>query len=169
MPDPIMFHVAGTPRPQPRPRFVKGRVISTASKPAKLWRVVVERAARDAMRALELEPFEGAVRLDVVFSFAAPASARERIGQPHTQRRDLDNLMKAIMDAMTDAKVWRDDGQVSAGLISKVWDDRSGATVRVTPIAAAVSPGGVLGGRDGVFGHDGISGWLKGSGGLPGG
>lgn len=47
-----------------------------------------------------MEPIQGKVRIDVI------------AWVPDNRRRDLDNIMKPIMDAMTHAGMWDDDSQV---------------------------------------------------------
>ena len=130
---PLIFTVHGTPRPQPRPRFVKGRVVSTASKGAKLWRLAVERSVRQAIadsgRVAPL--FSGAVRLVCTFTFEPPSGAQSRIGQPHIQKPDASNLLKLVEDVMETAGVFGNDCQVSRPDVAKWWGERASLTVLV--------------------------------------
>lgn len=50
------------------------------------------------------------------FEIPVPKSGRDRIGSPHTQRPDLDNLVKALLDA-----VFGDDSHVYRVLAEKFW------------------------------------------------
>jgi Holliday junction resolvase RusA-like endonuclease len=131
-----MFAVRGTPRPQPRPRFVRGRVVSTADPKAKLWRIAVEREAREALKnaggAVPL--FRGAVRLRCLFSFEPPASARDRIGLPHTHKPDADNLAKLVEDVMEAVGIFANDSQVAALHPEKWWGKSAGVVVVVEPM-----------------------------------
>ena len=100
----------GAPRQSQRDRWAKRPV------------VVRYRAWRDALRAqVEEAGWTVPERLSLRFGFAMPASwsqtKRQRMhGQPHQQKPDLDNAIKAVLDALLeeDAHVW----QVSA---SKTW------------------------------------------------
>lgn len=130
---PFVFHVTGTPRPLPRGRHVKGRVVSVADPKAKLWRTAVERAVRLAVvqsgRAVPL--FAGAVRLHCTFVFAPPASQAQRIGTAHTHKPDASNLLKLVEDVMEAAGVFRNDSQVAEPIAIKRWGERAGLMVLV--------------------------------------
>ena len=84
------FFVPGVPRPKARPRVVAGHAYTPRG--TREWEQLV--------RACYVGPrHEGPLR--VLMSFLMP-----------TRRRvDLDNLCKAVMDALN-GKAWSDDGQV---------------------------------------------------------
>lgn len=44
----------------------------------------------------------------------------------HTGTPDADNLAKAIMDALTQLRVWKDDAQVAHLIVRKLYDDGRG-------------------------------------------
>lgn len=140
--EPFTFSAAGTPRPKSRPRFVKGRVVSTASAHEKLWRLAVERAVVAAVvnsgRAVPL--FAGPVVLRCRFTFEPPASEPGRIGTPHTLKPDTDNLEKLVADAMERAGVFRNDSQVVCATTEKWWGVRAGVAVVVEPVGAEPAP-----------------------------
>lgn len=119
-----MIEVGGTPRPQPRPRFVGGGVVANADASAKRWRERIERAAREAVAANG--PVGGAaVEVDLVFSFETAHAAK--VGQPHTAKPDADNLAKLALDAMVAAKLLGGDDARAATLhVRKVWGRSSG-------------------------------------------
>lgn len=154
MTEPFTFSVRGTPRPKARPRFIKGRVVTTATRHEKLWRTAVQRAAKAAV-ALRGDPaplFAGAVRVRMVFMFEPPGAERQRLGTPHTHKPDKDNLEKLVLDAMEKAGVFKNDSQVADGPVEKWWGERAGVTVLVeqidaparTPSAVAAEPPGWL-------------------------
>jgi Holliday junction resolvase RusA-like endonuclease len=125
---PLTFSARGTPRPKSRPRLVRGRWVSTANPHEKLWKKAVERAAFAAViyRGDPVPLFTGPVRVSMVFTFEPPASDRGRIGQPHDQKPDKDNLEKLVLDAMERAGVFRNDSQVAQGPVEKWWGERAG-------------------------------------------
>lgn len=137
----LTFSVAGTPRPKSRPRFVGRRVISTANPHEKLWKRAVERAAFAAVtwRGDPIPIFTGPVRVRMVFTFRPPASALERIGQPHTERPDADNISKLVLDAMVRSRVLADDSLVAALPVEKWWGERAGVVVLAEPIDAQLA------------------------------
>jgi hypothetical protein len=140
----IRVCVQGVPRPQPRPRFAKGRVVAEIDPKVKQWQSMVRHAATMAKEALD--PSVGgmrmdsavadalgggkALRVDVVFFFGT--RHKERWGKPHTFRPDRDNLDKLVLDEMTKVQLLAgDDCRVSAGWIRKRWCDLSGSGVLV--------------------------------------
>jgi Holliday junction resolvase RusA-like endonuclease len=127
----LSVYVRGTPRPQPRPRFVGGRVVSTVSAGAKAWRAAVTTAARRAVQSMG--GVSGPVSLGVRFDM--PTREPGRWGKPHAMRPDADNLLKLVMDCLTRAGVWGDDCQVVAVQCYKVWARDGGAAVVITQAA----------------------------------
>lgn len=134
------FSVRGTPRPKARARHIGNRVITTTRKTEKVWRAAVKRSlvAAIANRGDPTPLFAGPVRVSMVFTFEPPDSAR--LGQPHTQKPDKDNLEKLVLDAMEKAGVFRNDSQVAQGPVEKWWGERGGATVLVEQIDAPARP-----------------------------
>lgn len=54
------------------------------------------------------------------------------------RRRDIDNPIKSLFDALTHAGIWEDDSQVSSLLVTFATDAAPGvATVRILPAARA--------------------------------
>ena len=123
----IAFSVEGIPRPQPRPRFVKGRVIACADANAKRWIASVEEVARQA------QPFSGELgsALSVILVFRFPTKDKTRHGKPHTFRPDADNMAKLILDCMMRAGLTGDDSTVSSLCIRKTWAIDAGVDVLV--------------------------------------
>ncbi len=145
----IVFMVAGEPRPQPRPRafarkmgdkFV-ARVFESGTSEG--WKSLIASAARPVTPP---EPITGPVLVNATFFYLRPKS-HFRAGNPlkglradapvwHIGRPDRDNLDKALLDALTQlGGFWRDDCQVCAGEIKKVYSDRAGAVVEIRSIA----------------------------------
>ena len=135
----ILMTVYGHPRPQPRPRFVNGRVVSTADQNAKLWRASVM-AAAGRLHGMAQIPVKSATKFSMAFVF--PTDKPARFGKPHTQVPDLDNLAKLILDAMQDAGVLENDSFASSIEISKSWGPKGGVMVLMEPDID--SPAGLL-------------------------
>lgn len=146
----LRIEIHGTPIPQPRPRFVNGRAVSTAGPRAKRWKHAVIQACEEAALALgeaAIEQIGGwgdhegggsfrAVRVDMEFRFPVPAGKTDRIGRPHGLRPDKDNLEKLVLDAMQAAGLLKDDGRVADGRVRKVWSSarHAGCTVVMRPM-----------------------------------
>ena len=78
------------------------------------------------LKALEKEKLVGPVALRIKMLFAMPqswskAKKAKNLGKPHTQKPDADNVAKAIMDGMTLAEVWPDDGVMWKCQMEKIW------------------------------------------------
>ena len=97
MSEPFVFRINGTPRPKARPRFVKGRVVTSTGELEKLWRLWLKRAVEEAVRNRgDATPlFTGPVRVTMRFTFEPPASARDRIGKPHTRAEHSASELRA--------------------------------------------------------------------------
>jgi Holliday junction resolvase RusA-like endonuclease len=119
--------IPGTPAPLPRPRFVRGRVVSwrAAGRATGLWRARVVSSLRTAADSLgdALEGVRGGCDLAVSLRFVFPTVDQALHGAPHTRRPDTDNLAKLWMDVAQEVGLLlgQDDASV-AGLESwKVW------------------------------------------------
>lgn len=104
------------------------------------WKAAVKSMA--IYSGLGSEPISGPISLELEFRFKRPASHLTKKGELaagaprlHIQRPDADNLAKAVMDALTDIGVWRDDSQVMRLKVSKYWTwGCSGCDVHVLQI-----------------------------------
>ena len=133
----VQFFVRGTPRPQPRPRFANGHAYTPPT--ADIWKSDV--MAEWRLRRLETIPAGLAIALRLEFQFERPKCHFNKAGlkpgapEYHAQRPDLDNLEKAVMDALTDAGAWADDCQVASKKSVKVWaqpNQMPGVTITIT-------------------------------------
>lgn len=127
------FHVVGHPRPQPRPRFVRGRVISTLDANARTWRDTLATACRD-LKAKTPGPADlgPALSLDLAFQF--PTREDTRWGCVHTFRPDLDNLAKLVQDVLADeGMLGGDDAAICRLSVSKHWAKEGGVKISILP------------------------------------
>lgn len=132
--------VHGTPKPQPRPRFVNGRVISIVSDPVNRWKTLVRRQIRLAQTALGWDTILFPKRwhqsgLRVFMEFWMPTKTKSRWGMPHQVRPDGDNLAKLVMDCLTVDRVYEDDSMVSDLRVRKFWvpESHAGLTILIEP------------------------------------
>lgn len=129
----VSFFVPGTPRPQGSKRaFVAGgRAVMTESSGAKHkdWRAQVAHEAHEAYGDTLL--LAGPVTLDVTFVLLRPKSRPKSRPMPDSAP-DTSKLVRAVEDSLTGV-VWRDDAQVVELLARKIYGDRPGARIVVTP------------------------------------
>jgi len=108
--------VKGIPKAQPRPRMTaSGQVFNPHG--ADAWKEEIMAAFLSCRRSAITEP----VHLSANFFLPKPKAMKEVEGMriPYAKKPDLDNLLKAVMDAMTAVCVWHDDALVFAVDASK--------------------------------------------------
>lgn len=116
------------PKAQPRVRAFafngKARVFQPKS--AAEWKGIVKLMVVEQLREQggDIVPWPSdPVRLRVCFNFAMPKSywlkTRVKLGEWHTKRPDLDNLLKALLDACHGV-LWVDDTHVASIEATKV-------------------------------------------------
>ena len=130
----ITFTVPGDPVPQPRPRvstrggFARAYVPSTH--PVHDYRSSLAAAARDAGLGTTGEPLN--VVIDAVF--VRPKSHMRKSGvkpdAPRLPRPDVDNIAKAVLDALQD--VMGDDTNVARLVVEKSYGTEARTTVRIS-------------------------------------
>lgn len=134
---PITFAVSGEPKSQPRPKAMRRGSFVHIYTPAtaKVWKGLVASAAKPFLSPV---PIEGPLSLSLDFRFVRPKSHFTSKGAlsksarlAHTTKPDADNLAKAVMDALTDAGLWKDDTQVVQLNVTKSYADTDGVTVRL--------------------------------------
>jgi Holliday junction resolvase RusA-like endonuclease len=122
--------VNGIPRAQPRPRMTaSGHVYNPHS--ADAWKEII----RTAFNSFHKPPITTPIRLRVNFFLPRPKALKGGVSIPHAKKPDVDNLLKAVMDAMTVAKVWKDDALVYVTEASKWYAaDKTGAHIIVESV-----------------------------------
>jgi len=140
----LSFFVDGDPKAQPRGRACRrgNHAGIYDSGTADAWKASVRAAAKKGWDGVM---FTGPLRVDVAVYFKRPKShfftgKRSDVLRPdapnfHTSKPDRDNLDKAILDALTNAGIWKDDAQVCAGIITKSYVQFiAGANVTITTL-----------------------------------
>jgi len=132
----LEFRIYGTPKPQARPRHYGGRVYSPMSD----WRKLVQVYA--AAEKLKHKQFNGPLRIELSFYFKRPRSHYRSGKYSHIRKDkapihclnpyDLDNLDKAVLDALTDSGLIADDRIIVSLHSTKNWDDHQGEGVIIT-------------------------------------
>ena len=130
----VTFTIAGEPVPQPRPRVsTRGgfaRAYVPKEHPVHAYRQSLSAAARAAGLGETGEPLN--VVIDAVFQ--RPKSHMTKAGvkptAPRLPRPDVDNLAKAVLDALQD--VMGDDTNVARLVVEKSYGTEARTTVRIS-------------------------------------
>jgi len=130
----LTFSVPGEPVPQPRPRVsTRGgfaRAYVPARHPVHAYRQSLAAAARGAGLSDTGEPLN--VVIDAVFE--RPKSHMRKSGvkadAPRLPRPDVDNIAKAVLDALQD--VIGDDTNVARLVVEKSYGQEARTTVRIS-------------------------------------
>lgn len=121
------LHLSSIP-PKARPK-ARGRVIGDraavslyTTEAYKAWRTLALGEVRAAWG--DRPPLVGPVEVRALVVIQRPKAARPMAGvarewAPRTP--DLDNVIKGVLDAMTQARVWGDDAQVVALTVHRCW------------------------------------------------
>lgn len=115
----IEARVYGLPAATPRPRRSNTGGVYMP-KTAEPWKVLVAAALA---RELSGAPVSGAVAVQITFLFGRTKRLQRESSKdgriPHASKPDIDNLVKAVMDAATFAGVWTDDALVADLFVQK--------------------------------------------------
>ena len=131
----VAFSVPGDPVPQPRPRVSTvggfGRAYVPRTHAVHAYRDAVALAAK----AAGCEPHPEPVNVVIDFVFGRPKSHLRKSGlrsdAPVLPRCDLDNMAKAVLDALNGV-AWVDDSQVSRLVVEKSYGSEGRTTVRIS-------------------------------------
>lgn len=127
--------IPGEPIAQPRHQVANGRAYIPAKHPIHAYKDSLRLVARQSFS----KPLEGPIGVSLTFIFARP----KRLKKTRTDRTwkdtkpDIDNLEKAVLDALNGI-AWMDDGQVAAVVEkTKVWaaiDEQPQTVVKVVKL-----------------------------------
>lgn len=139
MTPPVTIVVRGRPAPQGSKRAFAGKrkdgsvyagVIESSHDRVKSWRAAV---IDHSVGAAGVSPLEGPLAVTMLFWLPRPKSHHRtgrnchllRLGAPRLPGAapDIEKLARATSDALTDAGIWRDDGQVTDCHLSKRYAD----------------------------------------------
>ena len=109
----VLYHqfISGIPRAQSRPRLGQHGNFYSDSHAVKEWKEVIEATFLFCRKPT----ITGPVLLRVTFYMPRPKNMEGDNDSPlipHIKKPDTDNLLKAVMDSMSAAGIWKDDAQV---------------------------------------------------------
>ncbi|MEF2979053.1 RusA family crossover junction endodeoxyribonuclease [Subtercola sp. YIM 133946] len=119
------FWVGGLPVQQGSKTVFNGRPVDANQSKLKPWRGRIRDAA--AM-AYDGERIDQAAIVNIEFRFERPKSVKREFP---SVAPDLDKLVRAVFDGLTDSKIWRDDCLAVDLHTTKRYADQAGALVRV--------------------------------------
>lgn len=142
----LAVRVYGEPVPQGSMTCVgfggRHNVQPSNKKQLHVWRDLVARAGR----ALPVSGLVGPIGVEVTFTVERPASVPlKKRAWPAVKKADVDKLARAVLDGLTESKVYGDDSQVVELTARKTYPDtpgasdrldRPGALIRIYPIGA---------------------------------
>jgi Holliday junction resolvase RusA-like endonuclease len=109
---PLSFTVIGTPAAQGSHRHVGHGILIESSQAVKPWRQAVAYAAHQALRHQQSSGFQtGPIRVQILFAVRAPKALPKRGYSWPWRRPDLDKLLRATFDGLSESGVWHDDAQ----------------------------------------------------------
>lgn len=128
----IHLTIPGNPVAQGRPRgYRRGKHIGFYDDPkSKDWKKTVAVHAQAYLVGRVWELIGTAIKLQIVFRILRPKSVSIKKRPEPITRPDLDNLVKAVKDALNGV-LWRDDSQIIELEAKKVYDDPPGVDISV--------------------------------------
>jgi Holliday junction resolvase RusA-like endonuclease len=130
----VSFTVAGQPVPQPRPRVSTAGGFARAYVPGKHPVHAYREAIAAAARAAGLTTTGDVLNVVIDAVFERPKSHMNKAGVKSTAaklpRPDVDNIAKAVLDALQD--VMGDDSLVGRLVVEKSYGTEARTTVRVS-------------------------------------
>lgn len=132
----IELKIYGEPKAQPRPKATRiGNHIRVYNpKTARGWKGLIEREFKKFKII-----FTDIVKVSVTYYIKRPKSLMRKKDDyhpiAHGKKPDLDNLNKAVLDALTKAEIWKDDSQVQSMSATKLYaskeNDDMGVFIRI--------------------------------------
>jgi Holliday junction resolvase RusA-like endonuclease len=110
------FDILGIPKAQPRPRLGRYQVFNPDS--AERWKDSIK------IKTAHLKPLPyGPIKISIIFLFPRPSYLLKKSVPLHSLlhfvKPDIDNLLKAVMDALKDGHLFKDDCQIASVYMEK--------------------------------------------------
>ena len=125
----LTIDVSGEPASQGSHSVINGRIVQVNSSKHKRWRNAVVFAALDLIGE-DWEPIDDPVELSVIFYLPKPKTATRELP---SVMPDLDKLIRAVGDSLTDSGIIRDDSRIVVIHAQKLYAGHRGpgAVIRV--------------------------------------
>ena len=131
--NPIAIDVFGLPAPQGSKRIIHGRLVEASSAKLNKWRKEITRVCTAYIQDDPEPAFQGPVQLRITFYLPRPKTVTRELP---IVPPDLDKLIRAVGDGLTDGQVWKDDSLVVSLICEKVYADNRepGAEIEIHSI-----------------------------------
>ena len=141
----IEFRVRGIPKAQPRVKAVSRGKFARVYTPwnADSWKSLIMWSAREEIsrHGPSWRPLSGPLAFMATFTLPRPkahykanGTLKEKVPDYVETKPDIDNLVKALMDALVDVQVMDDDRTVAVLSVSKRYGADPGCTVSIDEI-----------------------------------
>ena len=141
----IIIFVPGEPRSQGSKRWLpNGGLKEAGAENLRPWRASVTSHTVAEMRRENFPTLEGPVYVTIDFLYLRPKSHYGTGKNSGTLKPsapmfkatmpDIDKLCRAILDSLTDASLFRDDGQVASLTATKTFGEQQGARIEIGEI-----------------------------------
>jgi len=105
------------------------------------YRKTLRTMAIAQIREQKAEKLDGAISIEILYSFQRPQGLRKKEkseidsgkSMPKTTKPDIDNLTKAILDALNGI-AWNDDAQVAEIKAKKIWSQKDLIEIKIMQI-----------------------------------
>lgn len=137
----INYTVVGIPKPQARPKVFhrtlkSGKPFVSTYSPKSDWFHLVYTESLKIKNSLK-NRLVGALELNLIFCLPIPKSIskKKRADLRYvTKKPDVDNLAKAVMDAINNVGIWEDDSQISVLRVSKIYSEEPRCIITIREI-----------------------------------
>lgn len=112
-------------------------VVDEKSRALRDWRAAIANAARDELTRVPRPPIDGPIEVKIYFRFGSSKSDPHRFW--HAVKPDLDKLVRAVFDALTEGGAIRDDARICALATKKRFASQAesvGCTIEIYPLAS---------------------------------
>ena len=121
----LQVTINGKPIPCSRPRLGRRGTYMPSDYIAAKEAIIVQLKAAARVEGWPSEPITGPVSVLMTFVHSRPKRLKKTAGRVlKTTRPDIDNLSKTYLDAMQQAGIFRDDGQVCSLILSDLYAAR---------------------------------------------
>lgn len=135
----LEYVVTGTPKPQSRPKFFRNRAgyMGTYSPKTDWFNIVYTETLKQKEKLRSNQQLKGALAVDLYFYLPIPKSVSKKKREKMfyvTKKPDIDNLVKAVLDAINYTNLWEDDSRIARLRTAKIYSVNPSCRIRIQEI-----------------------------------